>query len=80
MIRPDRVEILGLVLRPDQAEGLHPFTVVVMGAPIPENIMLPPIEKYNGSNDPNEHLRSFVDAMAVYSPNDLVWCKVYSLS
>lgn len=38
------------------------------------------MDKYNGTTDLEEHLRSFVDAMAVYSPNNLVWCWVFSLS
>lgn len=64
----------------DQAEGLHPFTPRVMRAVIPENKVLPPLRKYGGSTDPIKHLRSFVDAMAVYSANELVWCRVFSLS
>ncbi|XP_014522446.1 uncharacterized protein LOC106778949 [Vigna radiata var. radiata] len=51
-----------------------------MRAVIPENKMLPPLDKYGGSSDPIKHLRSFVDAMAVYSTDDLVWCRVFSLS
>ncbi|XP_014506404.1 uncharacterized protein LOC106766165 [Vigna radiata var. radiata] len=64
----------------DQAEGLHPFTPRVMGAVIPENKVLPTIERYGGASDPVKHLRSFVDAMAVYSSDELVWCRVFSLS
>lgn len=64
----------------DQAEGLHPFTPQVMRAIIPESKMLPSMEKYGGSSDPVKHLRSFVDAMAVYSSDELVWCRVFSLS
>ncbi|XP_014506155.1 uncharacterized protein LOC106765899 [Vigna radiata var. radiata] len=64
----------------DQAEGLHPFTPRVMQAIIPENKVLPSMERYGGSSDPIKHLRSFVDAMAVYSSDELVWCRVFSLS
>lgn len=66
--------------QPYQAEGLHPFTERVMRVAMPENKMLPSVEKYEGNSDPTKHLRSFVDAMAVYSPNELVWCRVFSLS
>ncbi|XP_014490730.1 uncharacterized protein LOC106753435 [Vigna radiata var. radiata] len=38
------------------------------------------MEKYDGSTDPDEHLRSFVGAMTVYSTDNLVWCRVFSLS
>ncbi|WVZ20914.1 hypothetical protein V8G54_008236 [Vigna mungo] len=75
-----RVNQMVLVERPDQAEGLHPFTAIVMRAPMPENKMLPTMEKYGGLTDPLKHLWSFVDAMVVYSSNELVWCRVFSLS
>lgn len=42
--------------------------------------MLPSMKKYGGSTDPIKHLRSFVDAMAVYSSDELVWYRVLSLS
>lgn len=64
----------------DQAEGLYPFATQVMRAVIPEKKMLPTMEKYGGATNPVKHLRSFVDAMAVYSPDELVWCRVFSLS
>ncbi|XP_014503340.1 uncharacterized protein LOC106763689 [Vigna radiata var. radiata] len=64
----------------DQAEGFHPFTPQVMRAIIPGNKMIPPLDKYGGSSDPVKHLRSFVDAMAVYSTDELVWCRVFALS
>ncbi|XP_017441044.1 uncharacterized protein LOC108346478 [Vigna angularis] len=51
-----------------------------MEALMPENKALPTMEKYDGSTDPSEHLRSFADPMTVYSNDNLVWCKVFSLS
>ncbi|XP_014503045.1 uncharacterized protein LOC106763360 [Vigna radiata var. radiata] len=65
---------------PDQAEGLHPFTTCVMRTGMPENKVLPVMERYGGSTDPIKHLRSFIDAMAVYSSDEMVWCRVFSLS
>ncbi|XP_014511715.1 uncharacterized protein LOC106770417 [Vigna radiata var. radiata] len=47
---------------------------------MPENKVFPWVEKYGGATDPVKHLRSFVDAMAVYSSDELVWCRVFSLS
>lgn len=64
----------------DQAEGLHPFTAHVMRTVMPENKVLPFVEKYGGSIDPIKHLRFFIDAMAVYCSDELVWCRVFSLS
>lgn len=38
------------------------------------------MERYGGVTDPVMHLRSFVDAMVVYSSDEMVWCRVFSLS
>ncbi|XP_017413009.1 uncharacterized protein LOC108324579 [Vigna angularis] len=62
-----------------RARALHPFTAAVMEEQIPERAF-PVLEKYDGSGDPEEHLRSFVDAMTIYSPSENVWCRVFSLS
>lgn len=47
---------------------------------MPEKKMFHVFEKYDGTTDLDEHLRSFVEAMTFYSLNDLVWCRVFSLS
>lgn len=47
---------------------------------MPENKVLPSMEKYGGSTNPIKHLRSFVDVIVVYSSDELVWCRVFSLS
>ncbi|XP_014490823.1 uncharacterized protein LOC106753517 [Vigna radiata var. radiata] len=47
---------------------------------MPENKVLLVMERYGGSTDPVKHLRSFIDAMAVYSSDEMVWCRVFSLS
>ncbi|XP_047179010.1 uncharacterized protein LOC124845868 [Vigna umbellata] len=62
-----------------RARALHPFTTAIMEEQIPERAF-PTLEKYDGSSDPEEHLRSFVDAMTIYSPRENVWCRVFSLS
>ncbi|XP_014492443.1 uncharacterized protein LOC106754889 [Vigna radiata var. radiata] len=69
-----------VVEQPDKAEGLHLFTANVMGVAMPENKVFPWVEKYGGSTDPVKHLRSFVDVIVVYSSDELVWCRVFSLS
>lgn len=71
---------LVLIEHPYQAEGLHPFTATVTRAPMPENKVLSVMERYGGLTDPVKHLRSFVDAIAVYYSDELVWCIVFSLS
>ncbi|XP_047165756.1 uncharacterized protein LOC124834962 [Vigna umbellata] len=62
-----------------RVRALHPFTATIMAEQIPDR-MFPTLDKYDGSGDPEEHLRSFVDAMTVYSPRENVWCRVFSLS
>ncbi|XP_047149020.1 uncharacterized protein LOC124821199 [Vigna umbellata] len=62
-----------------RVRALHPFTATIMEEQIPDR-MFPSLEKYDGSGDPEEHLRSSVDAMTVYSPRENVWCRVFSLS
>ncbi|BAT97115.1 hypothetical protein VIGAN_09047300 [Vigna angularis var. angularis] len=59
--------------------NLLPFTEAIMQAPMPEK--LPPVlERYDGSADPDNHLRNFIDAMAFYTDNDPVICRAFSLS
>lgn len=65
---------------PDQAEGLHPFIAAVMSVPMPKNKVLPVMLRCGGLIDPVKHLRSFVDAMVVYSSDEMVWCRIFSLS
>ncbi|XP_017428957.1 uncharacterized protein LOC108337030 [Vigna angularis] len=40
----------------------------------------PTLERYDGSVDPDNHLRNFIDAMAFYTDNDPVICRAFSLS
>ncbi|XP_017438291.1 uncharacterized protein LOC108344346 [Vigna angularis] len=40
----------------------------------------PVLERYDGSTDPNNHLRIFTNAMAFYTDNDPVICRAFSLS
>ncbi|XP_017438235.1 uncharacterized protein LOC108344283 [Vigna angularis] len=64
---------------PGRTRALHPFIARVMEEQIPERAF-PVLEKYDGTSDLEEHLRSFVDAMTIYSPSENVWCRVFSLS
>ncbi|KAL2532585.1 Ribonuclease H [Abeliophyllum distichum] len=40
-----------------------PFSLEVMTVPLSRDFKQPKMEKYNGSSDPVDHLRSFVDLM-----------------
>ncbi|XP_022638464.1 uncharacterized protein LOC111241956 [Vigna radiata var. radiata] len=65
--------------RPPRSPELLPFTEVVMQATMPDRPP-PQIEKFDGTTDPEQHLRNFVDSMAFYSKNDPVKCRAFSLS
>lgn len=40
----------------------------------------PTLDKYDGSIDLDDHLKTFVNAMAFYTNNDPVMCRAFSLS
>ncbi|XP_017416493.1 uncharacterized protein LOC108327283 [Vigna angularis] len=59
--------------------SLLPFTVTIMQTLMPEKT--PPIlDKYDGSADPDNHLRTFCNSMAFYTDSDLIMCRAFSLS
>ncbi|XP_014499530.1 uncharacterized protein LOC106760626 [Vigna radiata var. radiata] len=64
---------------PPRSPDLLPFTEAIMQAPMP-NRPPPQIEKFDGTTDPEHHLRSFLDSMAFYSSADPVKCRAFSLS
>ncbi|XP_017432042.1 uncharacterized protein LOC108339421 [Vigna angularis] len=59
--------------------SLLPFTATIMQTPMPEKT--PPIlDKYDGSADPDNHLRTFGNAMAFYTDSHPIMCRAFSLS
>ncbi|XP_014519762.1 uncharacterized protein LOC106776809 [Vigna radiata var. radiata] len=40
----------------------------------------PPIERFDGTSDPEHHIRNFIDSMAFYSKSDPIKCRAFSLS
>ncbi|XP_017417141.1 uncharacterized protein LOC108327918 [Vigna angularis] len=59
--------------------NLLPFTEAIMQAHMPDKPP-PALDRYDGSADPDNHLRNFIDAMAFYTDNDPVICRAFSLS
>ncbi|XP_017416695.1 uncharacterized protein LOC108327512 [Vigna angularis] len=59
--------------------NLLPFTETIMQAHMPDKPP-PALDRYDGSADPDNHLRNFIDAMAFYTDNDPVICRAFSLS
>ncbi|XP_017426238.2 uncharacterized protein LOC108334816 [Vigna angularis] len=64
---------------PVRLTNLLPFTEAIVQANMPDKPP-PTLERYNGSDDPDNHLRNFIDAMAFYTDNDPVICRAFSLS
>ncbi|WVY97056.1 hypothetical protein V8G54_029207 [Vigna mungo] len=64
---------------PPPPSELLPFTEEIMQTAMPDR-PLPPIEKFDGTTDPENHLRNFIDSMAFYSNSDPVKCRAFSLS
>lgn len=64
---------------PARSPTLLPFTNAVMQAQMLDRFP-PQIERFDGTIDPEHHLRNFVDSMAFYSISDPVKCRAFSLS
>ncbi|XP_017428565.1 uncharacterized protein LOC108336606 [Vigna angularis] len=59
--------------------NLLPFTEAIMQTTMPEKPP-PTLERYDGSAEPDNHLRNFIDAITFYTDSDLVICRAFSLS
>ncbi|XP_014499024.1 uncharacterized protein LOC106760107 [Vigna radiata var. radiata] len=64
---------------PPRSPELLPFTEEIMQAIMPDRPP-PQIENFDGTTDPEHHLRNFIDSMAFYSNSDPVKCRAFSLS
>lgn len=51
-------------IQTNQVEGVHPFMVAMMKAPMSEKKTPPVFEKYDESTNPDEQLQSFANTMA----------------
>ncbi|KAL2492670.1 Uncharacterized protein Adt_28298 [Abeliophyllum distichum] len=54
-----------------------PFSIEIMAVPLPRNFKQPKMEKYDGSSDPVDHLRSFVDLMRLQAAPDAIMCRAF---
>ncbi|KAL2519023.1 Uncharacterized protein Adt_15270 [Abeliophyllum distichum] len=54
-----------------------PFSLEVMVIPLPRDFKQPKMEKYHGSSDPVDHLRSFVDLMRLQATLDAIMCRAF---
>lgn len=67
-------------IRTVQVEGLLPFTAAIMESPMLKNSTPLTFKMYDGTTDPDDHFRSFVNVMAFYLSSDPVMCWAFSLS
>ncbi|KAL2517090.1 Uncharacterized protein Adt_13337 [Abeliophyllum distichum] len=54
-----------------------PFSLEVMAVPLPRDFKQSKMEKYDGSSDPVDHLRSFVDLMRLQATPDAIMCRAF---
>ncbi|KAL2470494.1 Retrotrans gag domain-containing protein [Abeliophyllum distichum] len=54
-----------------------PFFLEVMAVPLPRDFKQPTMEKYDGSSDPVDHLKSFVDLMRLQATPDAIMCRAF---
>ncbi|XP_047174910.1 uncharacterized protein LOC124842464 [Vigna umbellata] len=59
---------------------LLPFTQNIMDVQISEQFVAPQFKMYNGTTDPEAHIKTFSNAMAFRTGNDAIWCRAFSLS
>ncbi|KAL2455365.1 Retrotrans gag domain-containing protein [Abeliophyllum distichum] len=55
----------------------NPFSVEITAVPLPRDFKQPKMEKYDGSSDPIDHLRSFVDLMRLQATPDAIMCRAF---
>ncbi|XP_014500085.1 uncharacterized protein LOC106761090 [Vigna radiata var. radiata] len=66
-----------------KGEGLSvpvPFVQAIMDVQISDRFVLPQFKMYNGTIDPEVHIKSFTNAMEFRTGCDAIWCRAFSLS
>ncbi|KAL2487197.1 S-locus glycoprotein [Abeliophyllum distichum] len=54
-----------------------PFSLEVMAVPLPRDFEQPKMEKYDGSSDHVDYLRTFVDLMRLRATPDAIMCRAF---
>lgn len=58
----------------------HPFTDDIMEVPPPDNWQWLTIDEYDGTTDPDEHVKVYVAHVSVYSTKDAIFCRAFPTS
>jgi hypothetical protein len=54
-----------------------PLSFTVTRSPLPNGFQLPRIQPYDGSTDPDDHLKAFYVHMILYGTSDAIFCKAF---
>jgi hypothetical protein len=57
-----------------------PFTERVKAYPMPDKFKMPRIEKYDGSEDPQDHLEAFREHLILHGTPDEIACRAFPLT
>jgi hypothetical protein len=57
-----------------------PFTEPVRAFNMPEKFKMPRIEKYDGSGDPQSHLKAFREHIVLHGTLDAIACRAFPLT
>jgi hypothetical protein len=57
-----------------------PFTERVKAYPMPDKFKMPRIEKYDGSEDPQDHLKAFREHLILHGTPDEIACRAFPLT
>ncbi|XP_017420333.1 uncharacterized protein LOC108330359 [Vigna angularis] len=70
-----------MVVKPEPSSTLLlPFAQDIMDVQISEQFVAPQFKMYDGTMDPEAHIKTFSNAMAFRTGNDAIWCRAFSLS
>ncbi|XP_017417568.1 uncharacterized protein LOC108328242 [Vigna angularis] len=70
-----------MVVKPEPSSTLLlPFAQNIMDVQISEQFIAPQFKMYDGTTDPEGHIKTFSNAMAFRTGNDAIWCQAFSLS
>jgi len=65
------------LLPPHQPRCRHPFTDFIANTPLPTQWEPFTLDRYTGETDPNEHLKVYITHVALYTSQDVVFCKAF---
>jgi len=66
--------------QPIPASGFSPFTSYILETPLLEKWKIPTFDKYDGTTNPDNHMRVFMHQMMFHAVSDPIWYRVFSTS